>query len=218
MKFLKFRDHFALQKAMMEPKLLCACVDGLEVLPIVSVAIPFALDDLQVSYRLRLKPCGEARLVVIVESEAGRRCLVAGVCRAQQTPHRISDLQAIGNAHANATSTSPELPKTPATRTLMQLLELLNTARDSVRRKKYVACRDDNGLAILTAFRGDDEEWRNKLQKLVRESYRGIDEAALQRRCERFEKKFNRWSSKGFVDGARAVTTEALLSIIENYF
>jgi hypothetical protein len=84
-------------------------------------------------------------------------------------------------------------------------------------RIKYASFRDDKVLALLTAFRQGDVVLHDRLRKIIRNSYRGFNEAALQLRCDTFEKKLLEWSSESFVRGVRAATNEALVPIIESY-
>lgn len=208
---LKFRDNSALTVALSNPKALCDRVEGLGTLPIVSIVIPFSIDQLKASHPLRLVQCATDRVVVAVESGDGYKCVVAGVCGAGETPESIADLRMVGKAPAE------KLAVMPVKRTLTELIGLLQRVQRNLHRIKYASFRDDKVLALLTAFRHGDLELRGRLRKIIRNSYRGFNEAALQLRCDTFEKKLLEWSSESFVRGVRAATNEALVPIIESY-
>jgi hypothetical protein len=210
---ISFRTRKDMMRVLADSKELSERVKGLPTLPVTVIFAPstFPFENVNENFRLRLLPSGNARIVVIAPPR-GYKCFIAGVCAAKQAPKTVADLMnCVVAEHAE-----PDTADTVATRTLKELMQLIQTTQRNLNSNKYVGFRDDKVLALFTALNARDERWCERLRLLVQDSYRGFDESALQRRCDTFNKKLLKWRSESFVSGVRDSVSESLREIIES--
>jgi hypothetical protein len=237
--FLHFPTHFSLTRNLQTPSTqLLSQLSQVSHRPVRHIqlhSIPnevhFNLNCVTLHYKFNPPiQCTRKQTACIIHKRGEKFCAYVGHFKDAQPVHFVKELHTLVILHpqtivqTRCRSPAEIVTKTPSIPTFQSLISLLNTAYSDLIKGKYIASRDDPGLALLSSgmsiFHFNTDEWKLNTCNYVRSAYKGGGSAEpihfFLKRQTRFAQKINRWTSKPFVAGVHSSCSEGVLSTLHH--